>query len=369
MDIIAYGAASQEKRRAKELADSLGPNVQGTKENLKERLDVLMDSMDDVTRLADKVIVRDAVNLMKAEARLNTIVQAKKYGMEHMVFDDLLDLSGIDTVKSTGYVHDGTLGKISNGEVFTKGIAYESISKVLIVREIEESLDMSGPEVKEEVPLEVNPNWSRIGRQGTTGVIVPGQSFVLQQQTSLKSIDVYLAYGGGDPGSIKLSLQKGVGVPGTSPVIAESSIPAIRDTNMQKYTFFFDNVLLEKEQTYLFYFTTTLGSAASIENYKLFLNMSFPKKTGFDYYLSTGSAAWTKGTGQLIFQLKRNLSIGEKVEQISVDGGKTWSAITEDGQIVDVSGLNQGEVQKKEIILRFNLSNWNTIKNYGLIWT
>lgn len=122
MDIIAYGAASQEKRRAKELADSLGPDVEGANDTLEQRLDILMDSMDDVTRLADRVIVRDAVNLMKAEARLNTLIQAKKYGMEHMVFDDLLDLSGIDTVKSTGYVHDAVNGKIqiTAGKIETK---------------------------------------------------------------------------------------------------------------------------------------------------------------------------------------------------------------------------------------------------------
>ena len=115
MDIIAYGAASKEKRRAEELATLLGPGVKGGKENLQGRLDALMDSMDDVTRLADRVIVRDAVNLMKAEARLNTIVKAKKYGMDHMVFDDLLDLSGIDTLKSTGYTHDTVKGEIILG--------------------------------------------------------------------------------------------------------------------------------------------------------------------------------------------------------------------------------------------------------------
>lgn len=122
MDIIAYGAASKEKRRAEELATLLGPDVKGGKENLQGRLDTLMDSMDDVTRLADRVIVRDAVNLMKAEARLNTVVQAKKYGMDHMVFDDLLDLSGIDTLKSTGYTHDAVKGEfvLNSGSVQTK---------------------------------------------------------------------------------------------------------------------------------------------------------------------------------------------------------------------------------------------------------
>lgn len=122
MDIIAYGAASKEKRRAEELATLLGPDVKSGKENLQGRLDTLMDSMDDVTRLADRVIVRDAVNLMKAEARLNTVVQAKKYGMDHMVFDDLLDLSGIDTLKSTGYTHDAVKGEfvLNSGSVQTK---------------------------------------------------------------------------------------------------------------------------------------------------------------------------------------------------------------------------------------------------------
>lgn len=142
MDIIAYGAASKEKRRAEELAALLGADVKGGKENLQERLDTLMDSMDDVTRLADRVIVRDAVNLMKAEARLNTVVQAKKYGMDHMVFDDLLDLSGIDTLKSTGYTHDAVKGEIhanSDTVIFTKANSEDRLSLLLTDVEIEEA--------------------------------------------------------------------------------------------------------------------------------------------------------------------------------------------------------------------------------------
>ena len=139
MDIIAYGAASKEKRRAEELAAMLGADVKGGKENLQGRLDALMDSMDDVTRLADRVIVRDAVNLMKAEARLNTVVQAKKYGMDHMVFDDLLDLSGIDTLKSTGYTHNAVKGEIEAGEncviELKEASVGNSVKKVLFVGE------------------------------------------------------------------------------------------------------------------------------------------------------------------------------------------------------------------------------------------
>lgn len=133
MDIIAYGAASKEKRRAEELASLLGPDVEGGEQTLQARLEKLMNSMDDVTRLANRVIIRDAINLMKAEARLNTIVQAKKFGMEHMIFDDLLDLSGIDAEKSIGYVHDPVLGEMIGGDIVTKNIDSGVFEKVVLV--------------------------------------------------------------------------------------------------------------------------------------------------------------------------------------------------------------------------------------------
>ncbi|MBA4293730.1 hypothetical protein C0431_12280 [bacterium] len=124
MDIIAYGVASKEKRRADELSALLGPGVEGASTDLKGRLDSLIESMDQVTMMANRVIIQNAVNLMKAEARLNIIIQAKRYGLDHMVFDDLLDLSGIDTPKSTGYVHDPILGtvRITNGKLRMKSI-------------------------------------------------------------------------------------------------------------------------------------------------------------------------------------------------------------------------------------------------------
>lgn len=156
MDIIAYGAASKEKRRAEELAILLGPDVKGGKENLQGRLDTLMNSMDDVTRLADRVIVRDAVNLMKAEARLNTVVQAKKYGMDHMVFDDLLDLSGIDTLKSTGYTHDAVKGEIGlNGGVIqtksTNNVPSVFIPVIESDAQLEISIIVDGDESKKQM--------------------------------------------------------------------------------------------------------------------------------------------------------------------------------------------------------------------------
>jgi len=111
MDIISYGiaskAAKQESYTRKEV---LGLGVQGTSSHLKGRIDHIEKEIQSVVAQADKLIINNTINIMKAHAKLNAVAKSMKYKMHNMMFDDLLDLSGIDTAKSSGYTHDAING-------------------------------------------------------------------------------------------------------------------------------------------------------------------------------------------------------------------------------------------------------------------
>lgn len=149
MDIIPYGIASKATKQEQYTRnDVLGIGVEGTYPHVKARIDNLEKAIQGVVAQADKLIVNDAINIMKAHAKLNAVAKSMKYKMYNMIFDDLLDLSGIDVVNSSGYTHDsvnGTLkASVSNspfvietktedlGIIPTKAIlmANESINKV-----------------------------------------------------------------------------------------------------------------------------------------------------------------------------------------------------------------------------------------------
>jgi hypothetical protein len=117
MDVISYGIASKAAKQEQFTRnDVLGIGVEGTHPHVKARIDNLEKAIQGVVAQADKLIVNDAINIMKAHAKLNAVAKSMKYKMYNMIFDDLLDLSGIDTTKSSGYVHDATNGLIkANG--------------------------------------------------------------------------------------------------------------------------------------------------------------------------------------------------------------------------------------------------------------
>jgi hypothetical protein len=80
---------------------------------------------------------------MKAHAKFNAVAKSMRYKMQNMVFDDLLDLSGIDTTKSSGYTHDAVNGLIKNGTIVTKAEVADAVpSKVILT--VEEMKVVSG---------------------------------------------------------------------------------------------------------------------------------------------------------------------------------------------------------------------------------
>ncbi|OXB94732.1 hypothetical protein [Parageobacillus galactosidasius] len=115
MDIISYGIASKAAKQEQYIRnDVLGIGVEGTHPHVKARIDNLEKAIQGVVAQADKLIINDAINIMKAHAKLNAVAKSMKYKMHNMIFDDLLDLSGIDTTKSSGYVHDATNGMLKS---------------------------------------------------------------------------------------------------------------------------------------------------------------------------------------------------------------------------------------------------------------
>ena len=113
MDIISYGIASKAAKQEQYTRnDVLGIGVEGSYPHVKARIDNLEKAIQGVVAQADKLIVNDAINIMKAHAKLNAVAKSMKYKMYNMIFDDLLDLSGIDVARSSGYTHDPTVGYI-----------------------------------------------------------------------------------------------------------------------------------------------------------------------------------------------------------------------------------------------------------------
>jgi hypothetical protein len=113
MDPISYGVANQALKQLSNIEHALGEDVQGNYESIKARIDALEIAMQTVVKEADKLIIQDAINIMKANAKFNVAVKAKRYQMQNMLFDDLLDDSGLDKVKSKNYVLDTEVGTIT----------------------------------------------------------------------------------------------------------------------------------------------------------------------------------------------------------------------------------------------------------------
>jgi|GEM_PF-2972629 len=114
MDVISYGTANKAVSEQKKIRNTtLGSGIEGQAHNLKERIDLAEKYIQGVVKMADSVIVKDAVNIIKANARLNVIAKSKRYKLANMIFEDFLDGSGIDTAQSSNYTLDTALGKVT----------------------------------------------------------------------------------------------------------------------------------------------------------------------------------------------------------------------------------------------------------------
>lgn len=113
MDIISYSAASKASSSEKRIRNKiLGEGVEGQYLNIDERISNIEKVIDGLNSKANQLIINDTINIMKAHAKLNTIAKTKRYRMQNMIFDDFIDLSGIDRSKSYGYFHSSSMGYI-----------------------------------------------------------------------------------------------------------------------------------------------------------------------------------------------------------------------------------------------------------------
>jgi hypothetical protein len=113
MDVISYGVANKAAKTEKDTRDNvLGSGVQGTFPHAKGRIDSLENALQGVVGQANKLIVQDTVNIIKANAKFNATAKTMKYKHQNMIFEDFLDASGIDAGKSSGYTLDATNGLV-----------------------------------------------------------------------------------------------------------------------------------------------------------------------------------------------------------------------------------------------------------------
>ncbi|MBU5262138.1 hypothetical protein [Bacillus atrophaeus] len=113
MDIISYSAGSKASSLEKRIRNkTLGKGIEGKYLNIDERIKYIEKVVDGLNSKANQLILNDAINIMKAHAKLNTIAKTTRYRMQNMIFDDFIDVSGIDKSKSYGYFHSSGMGYI-----------------------------------------------------------------------------------------------------------------------------------------------------------------------------------------------------------------------------------------------------------------
>lgn len=137
MDITSFSIASKAANNLKKIKNDMGNNVTSSYATVKERLDQVEKDIEAAYKLTDDVVVQNAINIAKAEAKLNAIAKAAQFDFEQMIFDDLFDSSGIDTTFSKDYSHDSTNGTIKASsnqcEIITNQIDINNASNLIIV--------------------------------------------------------------------------------------------------------------------------------------------------------------------------------------------------------------------------------------------
>ncbi|WAT23579.1 hypothetical protein O0R52_21525 (plasmid) [Bacillus halotolerans] len=113
MDIISYSTGSKASSLEKRIRNkTLGKGIEGTYLNIDERIKNIEKVVEGVNLKANQLILNDSINIMKAHAKLNTIAKTTRYRMQNMIFDDFIDASGIDKLKSYGYFYSSSMGYV-----------------------------------------------------------------------------------------------------------------------------------------------------------------------------------------------------------------------------------------------------------------
>ena len=304
---------------------------------------------------------------MKANAKLNAVAKATKYKMHNMIFDDLLDLTGIDTSKSSGYTHNATLGEITSksNECVIKTTVEESSS---IPKKAIFTLDQESENTYFESKSGAEGG-SRIGRRGTIQVIVPGQSFTPSTDILLTSIEIFAQYAEGTPGDIIVNIYDNVVDPSLQTPIASGIIPSFRDTTPSfREAKMIQPITLKKDKTYLIAcFTETPSVSNSMHNYIWIATNNITINQG-SFYVKYFDYPWTRNESiegvikiNGIFKNERN-----KLNSfISRNAGETWEQIIPDTLFYFNDNFSPKDSKLK---LKIELPSGTKLLNYALTW-
>lgn len=346
MDIVSYGIGNKSaKEEAKLRKDILGTGVEGTYPHVRARIDSLEDAIEGVNSLANKLIINDAVNIMKAHAKLNAIAKTTKYKMHNMIFDDLLDLSGIDTSKSSGYTHDAVNGSLKNGNIVTK----EEITDVIpskVVLNVEEStmrapvrlsgldrLAYASSQTEEPASKAFNNNSSPYDYWCTKQN--PNAWLGVNFGAGVKKIITrYVLYVAGSEAPTTWRLE-GSNNNSSWTTVDTKSISGVstNNTNVSSYSFTFDNT-------------------TPYQYYRIYVT----KNNGAPYYTAINEL-------QLYESFQTDDIIGKYY--ISRDNGTTWEQIAPNALFYFTDTTSP---QDKQLRLKAELPTGTTLLNYALTW-
>lgn len=331
MDIISLGAATKAAmEEAKTRKQTLEVGVKGTHDNVAKRLEALETAYGNSVKKANDLIIKDAVNIMKAHARLNAVAQSKKYKMENMIFDDLLDLSGIDTESSSSYLHNASVGSIeaTNAEnvLVTKAIETGLVAeKVLVHTELEE--------LRMEQNITLEGEFISIGNNA-------------RLNKSILTDGDLTTWGWDDYPTTDL---QGFEVRYSKPM----QISRVRIFAHTKYYMRGIRVTIDDIEV-----------AYTTENVSGWFEINF-NKPGSSIKITRipGTSSYDQAISQIeIWDSPKDL----KTFEISRDDGATWRK-------GDIGSLlifdNKNEIKKARLVVKFNLPLNRKLLNYGLTWT
>lgn len=142
LDIISYGEASRADRMLKNTQKKLGEDMLKHSDeiqmfnNLKERVDNVTEKVTSRYRLTDELAKQNAMNILKAQVQLSLIENLQRVQGDSLIFDDLIDLSGVDVLASSGYTHSSATDNIrisdANGEIILIDETVDATRRMLI---------------------------------------------------------------------------------------------------------------------------------------------------------------------------------------------------------------------------------------------
>lgn len=352
MDIISNGLASKMAQAEKNTRNNvLGSGIEGTFPHTRERIDAIENAIQKVNAQANQLIVNDAINIMKAHAKFNSVAKSVKYKMQNMIFDDLLDLSGIDTMKSTGYTHDAVNGLLTAGTncvIETKEEVADAVpSKVILT--VEESLNIQGTNL---IPA-MGSNSSPSGLVEASGYLAGNESFKAfdrSRNTWITSSNTgWISYTFSTPQKIN-----------SYSLASDAGYSVASDRMPKNWTFEAWN-----GATWIVLDTQTNITSWIDRVKKIF---SFSNENSYTKYrinITANNGNIYVGIGEIEMMYSVNLTEIKGIYSISRNDGLTWESITPNTLFYFTDSVSPLDNQLR---IKVELSSGTQLLNYSLTW-